>query len=249
MKLGIVTVAAAAIISFAPLANAGEHKVYITGFAGTDMPDEEALNGVNAAGQVRDIDVALEDASVLGLALGVASPDYSFGRLRAEAEVSFRESDVEGVTLNGVPRVFIEGSNVSVTAGMINVLYDTPVFFDRVRFSAGAGFGIAGIDHEIQYLVVTPGAIGPNPGNFRIAIPTTEVTYAYQLIGGVDLALTPHWSIVGDVRYLDLGDAQAQRFITNSIINGVPTTLGTLDSVLDADYSTTSYTIGLRYTF
>ncbi len=248
MTLKFTAAVAAAFVGMAAPA-AAEHTAYVTGFAGADSPDSEALDGSNAAGQVRDIDVSLEDGAVSGLAIGVASTDYSFGRFRAEVEASFRQSDVGGVRLNGVDRVVLEGSEVSVAAGMINLVYDTPVYFERLRFSAGAGFGIASIDHEIRYLVVTPAAIGTFPGNLQIAIPATETTYAYQIIGGVEVALSPHWSLVGDIRYFDLGEIQAQRFILNTIIDGVPTTNGTLDSILDAEYSTTSVTAGLRFTF
>lgn len=242
-------VAAAALAGVAAPAQAEEQKAYVTGFAGVDMPDSVNLDGANSAGAVRDIDAALEDGSVLGLAVGVASKDASFGRFRAEVEVSFRESDLEGLKLNGVDRTIIEGSDVSTTAALINVHYDTPVYWERVRFNAGVGFGIASIDHQIRYLVANAAAIGSIPGQLQIAIPSTESTYAAQVIGGFEVELSPNWSITGDVRYFDLGDVQAERYILNSIINGVASTTGTLDSILDSDYSTTSFTTGLRFKF
>lgn len=243
------TIAAAALFGVATPAFAEEGGVYVSIFGGIDTPDEEKLDGQNAAGDLRDIDVALDDGKIFGGALGVAGADSSWGRLRAEVELSFRKSDQEGLTLNGVPRTVIDGSDVSVGAGMLNAYYDTPKFFDRVRFGVGAGFGVASVNHEIGYLIAVPPAIGTIPGQIQIAIPSSETGYAYQLIGGVEVELSSKLSLIGNVRYFDLGDVQVERFVLNSFINGVPTTTGTLDSVLDADYSTTSFTVGVRYKF
>ena len=239
----------AALIGTTSAAHAEEPKVYIAAFGGIDMPDDERLDGTNADGQLRDIDVLLGDDSVVGLALGVATPEQSFGRFRGEIEASFRQSDLGGLTLNGVAREVLDGSHVSVAAAMVNLSYDTPQLFDRLRFTAGAGFGVAAIDHQIRYLIAVPPAIGAFPGNVQIAIPSTETTHAYQLIGGAEFALNKSFSLTADVRYFDLGNVQAERFILNSFIGGVPTTIGTLDSILDADYATTSFTVGIRYQF
>lgn len=245
----ILAAAAAALAGLAGPALADANSFYIGGFVGGDMPDDESLDGANAAGQLRDIDVALEEGTLFGLVLGVATPEQDFGRFRAEIEAGFRSSELEGLNLNGVARVVQPGSEVSVASGMLNVHYDTPVFLDRVRLNLGAGFGVAGIDHEIRYLVANGAAIGSTPGNLQIAIPSSEMTYAYQIIGGIEVMLAPGLSLTGDVRYFDLGDVQAERYILNSIINGVATTNGTLDSILDADYATTSLTIGVRVAF
>lgn len=241
--------AAAALMCASSLAHAGDQKVYVAAFGGIDMPDDESLDGTNAAGDLRDIDVLLDNESVVGLAFGVATSELGFGRFRGEIEASFRQSDLSGLTLNGVAREVLDGSHVSVAAGMVNLNYDTPKLFDRLRFTAGAGFGVAAIDHQIRYLIVVPPAIGSIPGNVQIAIPSTEATYAYQLIGGAEFALSESLSLTADVRYFDLGNVQAERFVLNSFIGGVPTTIGTLDSILDADYATTSVTVGLRLAF
>ncbi len=238
--------AAAAAFAFAASASAQERSVYVGVFGGGDFVEDESINGANAAGAVRDIDVEFDTGSVFGAVVGVAGAEQSWGRIRGEVEASFREADMSALALNGVARQFNPASEVSVSSALVNAYYDSPLYADRVRFFAGAGFGIAGIDHEIRYLVANAAATG---GNLQILIPTTETTFAYQLIGGAEVELGGNWSLIGDVRYFDLGDVQVERFIANSIIDGTATNNGTLDSVLDADWSTISATVGLRYRF
>ena len=228
---------------------AAQTAVYVTAFGGSDSPGRETLDGANSSGAARHIEATLDDGSIFGAALGVTSPDYSFGRFRAEVEVSSRKSDLQGIELNGVARTIRDDGNVSVSTGMVQALYDTPLYWDRVRFHVGAGYGFAAVDHNLGYLVANAAAIGSSPGNFLINIPNAETTSAYQVMAGAEFVLTPTWSLTADVRSLRVGDLQAQRFIENSIINGTPTTTGTLDSVLSADYSSTSYTVGLKYAF
>lgn len=238
--------ASAAALSLGCAAQAQDQEFYVGVFAGVDFPDDEAIDGFNAFGAPRDINVELDAGPVFGLTLGFAAPDQAWGRVRGEVETSFREAEVDVFTLNDVDRALEERSEVSVAAAMINLYYDTPVLADRFRVYGGVGFGLAGVDNEILYLVENPNAIS---GNARIAIPSTETTYAYQLIAGGEVQLGANWSLVGDVRYFDVGDFEVQRFIRNSIIDGVATNNGTIDSILDADYSTVSLTAGLRYRF
>lgn len=249
MRQSFRIIAAAAVLGLATPAAAQERGAYVTVFGGVDAPADEKIDGRNAAGDLRDIDVGFDDGSMFGVALGLTGPDRSWGRARAEIEFSYRESGLEELTLNGVSRTVVDGSEVSMSAGMLNVFYDTPQMFDRLRFSVGAGFGAASVDHQIHYLIAVPPATGSIPGQVQIAIPTTEAAYAWQLIGAAEIALTPSLSLTGDIRLFDLGDVQVERFVLNSFINGTPTTTGTLDSILDADYATTSVAVGLRYRF
>lgn len=245
----IVLLVTALMASAAAGQASAQNGFYITAFTGGDSPDKEVLDGVNAAGLARLNVVTLDEGSIYGAALGVASPEYRFGRLRAELELSARKSDVEGVDLNGVARTVRPDRSVGVTTGQVQLIYDTPVFFDRVRFHAGAGYGLANVNHDIGYLVPNAAAIGSSPGNILIGITNSETTSAHQFIAGAELVLTSKWSLTADVRTLEVGDMQTQRFVENTIINGTPTTIGTLDSVQDADYSSTSWTVGLKYSF
>lgn len=244
-----VTIAAISVAMVAGSANAQstDKRFYTSLFGGAETFDDESIIGANAAGQARNINIQFYEGSVFGAALGVSSADSSFGRFRGELEIASRQADVDALALNGVTRQFNPSSEVSVTTAMVNALYDSPVLWDRYRVFAGAGIGLAGVDHSVRYLVANPAASG---GNLQILIPSSETTSAYQLILGAEVELTSSWSLLGDVRYLDVGDTQVERYIANSIINGTATaSTGTLDSVLDADLSSTSFTVGVRYRY
>jgi opacity protein-like surface antigen len=249
MRLSLLVSAAALVgplVAESALAQTADNRFYASVFGGAETLDDESITGANAAGQARNINVEFGDGSVFGAAVGVTGGDMSFGRFRGEFETAFRQSDVEALALNGTARQFNPSSEVSITTAMVNAYYDTPVFWERVRAFGGVGFGIAGVDHEIRYLVANAAATG---GNLQILLPSSETTYAYQLILGSEIELSPSWSLSGDVRYLDVGDVQVERYIGNSILNGVATNNGTLDSVLDADLTSISATIGLRFKF
>jgi opacity protein-like surface antigen len=234
------------MIAVSSAAHAQENRFYVAGTFGSDAFDDETISGANAAAQRRDINVEFDNGGYYGVALGLLATESTYGRVRGEVEASFRSADVQALALNGVARNVAEGSEVSVASGMINGFYDTPVYFDRFRLYAGAGLGIAGVDHEIRYLVANPAATG---GNLQIIIPSSEMTVAYQFIGGAEVALSPSWSLTADVRYFDAGDVQVERYIGNTIINGTATNIGTLDSVLDADLSSVTASAGIRYRF
>jgi opacity protein-like surface antigen len=245
----ILLLATALVMSAAAGHASAQSGFYVSAFAGSDSPDKEVLDGINAAGLPRLNVITLDDGPIYGGSLGVASTEYGFGRFRAEIEVSSRDSDLEGVDLNGVARTIRPDRNVGVTTGLLQVIYDTPVYFDRLRFHAGAGYGLVNVNHNIGYLVANAVAIGSSPGNSLISITNSETTSGHQWIAGAEVLLSPRWSLTADVRSLEVGEMQTQRFVENAVINGVPTTLGTLDAVQDADYSSVSWTVGLKYAF
>ena len=242
--LGISTVAL--VLALATTASAQDGRFYVAGNIGTDSFDDEAIRGANPAGAARNIDVTFDDGEFASLAIGVLGAEGRYGRIRGEVETAFRASDVEALVLNSVARTVIDGSEVTISSALVNVYYDTPVYFDRLRLFVGAGFGVAGVDHEIRYLVANPAATG---GNLQILLPTSETTTAQQFVAGAEFKLSSAWSLTADVRYFDVGDVQTERFIGNTIINGTATNSGTLDSVLDADLSSTAFSAGLRYRF
>ncbi len=229
--------ASLSILTAAAAMASPDRQVYVGAFTGLHAADTQEMRGANAAGAQRNIDIEYDDAALFGVNLGVAGPDYGWGRLRAEIEVAHRENDVDQLILNGVERGVRDGSHTSVTTAMVNAYWDSRLLQDRFRVGAGAGFGLAGIDHEVRYRVERPASAG---GDLAIAIPNTETTFAYQLIGQGEWELGANLSLVGDVRYFDAGAFQAERYVL---------TTGAFDSVLDTDWTATEATIGLRYRF
>lgn len=256
--LGRGLVGAAAVVLGAHAAHAGDGyraaaqsplSYYFGVFGGVDLRKDQDINGATSGGAVRDIVVEYDTGSVFGANVGMAGRDNAWGRVRGEVEFAYREADVKNLALNGVARVVQDGSETTIATGMVNVFYDTPLYFNRFRLSFGGGFGIANVNHGINYLVANAAAIGTQPGNLQIALPSSETTYAWQLIGGGEVKMTESISLVGDIRYLDVGDLQVERYIGNSIINGVATTTGTLDSILKSDLSSVTLSAGLRISF
>lgn len=238
MRLPVLAAAATVLMAGVDHASAQvpEHRFYVSLHAGQDQQDDEKIRGFNAAGLPRNNDLTFSDGRVYAAALGVNAFEGDWGRVRFDAELSQREADVETIALNGVQHTIRQGSHVLMTAAMLNAYYDTPLYFDHVRFFAGAGIGIANIDHQVRYQITG----GANPSNAQIAIPSAEPTWAYQLVGGAEYALTQNWSLLADVRWVEFGDTQIQRFNL---------TAGALDSVNDAEKSSVSITAGLRYAF
>lgn len=244
MIMRIMVLTAAAMLAAATAAHADDKYVFLS--AGVDFAEDEDITGANAAGQPRDIDVAFDNGDYFSGGFGFVGKDGAYGRFRAEFEAAFRESKVESLALNGVDRAFDSSSEVSIASAMANAYWDSPTFYDRFRVYGGAGFGLAGVDHEIRYLVANASATN---GNLQIIIPSSETTYAYQVMAGAELALTPRFSLTTDVRYFDVGDVQVERYIGNTIINGTATSNGTLDSVLDAELQSLTATFGVRFAF
>lgn len=229
--------AGAAAHAQAPAGKAPENRFYVSVHAGQDLQDDEAIRGFNVAGLPRNNDLTFDDGRVYAAALGVNAFEGDWGRVRFDAELSQREADLDTIFLNNVEQTVRQGSHVLMTAAMLNAWYDTPVYFDHFRLYAGAGVGIANVDHQVRYRVTG----GVNPSNANIAIPTTEPTWSYQLVGGAEYALTSNWSLLADLRFVEFGSHQIQRFNF---------TTGILDSVNDVEpKSTVSLTAGLRYAF
>ena len=125
-------------------------RIYAGIFTGAVAPDHQGLLGRNQAGVLRDIAIDYGSPAMVGVNLGVIAADGGFGRARFELELSHWQADVSALSLNDVDRVVLDGSESSVAAGFINARYDSPRIFGLMRLSLGAGFGIAGVDNEIN---------------------------------------------------------------------------------------------------
>lgn len=231
----LTTIAASAAIFGS--ASAGEGPFYVALHYGFDSPADEEIRGSNVAGADRNIDIDFESGSYFGASLGVVAKEGEFGRLRFEVEAAHREAEVDALALNDVDRRFRDDSQLTTTTVMINGLYDTPLLADRFRLFAGGGFGIANQDHDVRYLVERSEEAG---GNLAIAIPSSETTWSAQGILGGEWVISPKLSAVADVRFVQYGDTQVERYVL---------TTGAIDSVLDAENSTITSTIGLRLSF
>ena len=206
--------------------------IYVSGSAGIVKSDDQLINGANAAGMPRRIITDLDKGSAFAVALGYATKDASWGRVRGELEFSRQKADLDALSLNGVNRALIGEPDKSVKTGMLNVFYDTPAFIGPVRAEFGAGYGRSKIDYNVRYNVT---ATGP-----AIEIPTNPSQGAYQLMAGFSGRISGGLELFTQFRYLKLKDHRVERFNR---------TAGTLDSTLDAEFSSKSFNFGVRYVF
>ena len=232
-----ITIAAIAALALTASSAVAEDQssnggVYISGSAGIVKSDDHLINGANAAGMPRRIITDLDKGSAFAIALGYATKDANWGRVRGELEFARQKADLDALSLNGVGRALIGEPNKSVRTGMLNVFYDTPAFLGPVRAELGAGYGRSKVDYNIRYNV---SAAGP-----AIEIPTDPSQGAYQLMAGFSGRVSGGLELFTQFRYLKVKDHRVERFNR---------TAGTLDSTLDAEHSSKSFNFGLRYVF
>lgn len=206
--------------------------IYASGSAGVVKSDDQLIDGANAAGAPRRIITDMDSGSVITIAVGYATKDNVWGRLRGELEFARQKADLEALSLNGVDRALNGEPDKSVKTGMINVFYDTPAILGPVRAEFGAGIGRSKMDYNIRYNV---SATGP-----AIEIPSDPSQGAYQLMAGLSGRISGGLELFTQFRYLKINDHQVERFNR---------TAGTLDSTLDAEFSSQSYIVGARYVF
>ena len=206
--------------------------VYVSASAGVVVSDDQLINGFTAAGAPRRIITDMDKGSAFALALGYATNEADWGRVRAELEFANQKAELKALSLNAVDRALIGEPDKSVKTGMFNIYYDTPAFVGPVRAEFGAGIGKSKMDYNIRYNVT---ATGP-----AIEILTDPSQSAYQLMAGLSGRVSGGLEMFTQFRYLKVKDHKVERFNT---------TAGALDSVLDAEYSSKSFSVGLRYVF
>lgn len=219
--------------AFAQSSTSGDEdhgRFYIGGFVGARFGDDQTFRGATVAGDPRKIETT-SDADVMGgVVLGAVAAQGDWGRARVEGELGASRNSLKRLKLNGTGRELLEG-RTSITTTMVNLIYDTPKVGNLVRFSAGGGVGMAGVDYDIRYKVA---AAGP-----AITIPTSASGHlAFQAIGGASIALGKRVELTADVRYLHVTGHQVERFNA---------TAGTLDSVLQTRSHNLAATAGFRF--
>lgn len=206
--------------------------IYASGAVGIVKSDDQLINGANAAGMPRRIITDMDKGFAFALALGYATKDANWGRVRGELEFSRQKADLRALSLNGINRALIGEPDKVVKTGMLNVFYDTPAFIGPIRAELGAGIGRSKLDYNIRYNVT---ATGP-----AIEIPSDPSQGAYQLMAGLSGRVSGGLELFTQFRYLKVNDHRVERFNR---------TAGTLDSTLDAEFSAKSFNVGVRYVF
>lgn len=140
---------------------------------------------------------------------GQVALGYDFGRFRVEGEAGYTQNGSDRYRVSSPFTAVIpqDGTN-EVLRFMGNGYFD--ITQGSVKPYVGAGIGVARVH------VVTVAATVREPTPTRL-IDDRDTVFAYQLMGGVAVGLTPRVRVFGQYRWLDAGtingrDARGERF-------------------------------------
>lgn len=232
MKIGLqgvgVGVVWGLIVSFAPAGMAGadplEEQLLARGtaereeedsgyvyyaelYSGFSIVPEQGISGGGLAG-----DVSFGPGFHVGGAVGARISDH----LRSELSLGYRQSDVDEI--DG-PGIRLEGAGdagvfTAMANGYVDLLPDAAVI---PYVGAGIGVGVVSInsDNDASLLVVDD----------------SDVVFAWNLMAGVGVPVTDHFSITLGYRYLATTDPDLEATVN---IPGVGRASGTLTGEFDA---------------
>ena len=187
--------------------------VYIEGNLGYAWPDDVDISDDDVDGKLE-----LDDAYVVGGALG-----YRFPWARLEANVSYRQNDVDTVQVEGVD--FQGANDATALVGLINLYLDVD-FGLPLRPFVGGGAGAA-------YLSLDTGSNAP------LEVDDDAGAFAWNLLAGVGYDITESIALTATYRYLRL---------EGSDFSGDLAGVDTGDVEVD-DVVLHEALLGLRYTF
>jgi opacity protein-like surface antigen len=182
--------------------------------------DDTSLNSTG-----REVTTTFDEDLGFSSSLGYA---YDNG-LRLEGEYLSTENDSEAVNFNG---------NIFTGANARGSIETESIFFNVIKgFNTngayspyiGAGIGLTSVDSNISY--------GPGVAN----ITDSDDVFSYQLLAGIDVALTDKLSGFAEYRLVTTDDVSLNR------LGGGPGGLQT--TVQEGDIDLSAFAIGLKYTF
>jgi len=219
-------------------ANATEVKPYVSAFGGIDLGSKSDIYGHNPAGMLRDIDVKYKSSFIYGLSVGANVYQGPYGSISAEFEYANRDLKTKSLSLNSVERS-LNGEKINsleINSYMANVIYESNYIVDKLKYSMGAGIGLANMSYDVNYLVNN--AATPT----QINIKSTNNPLAYQFMVGLAYDFTENIAALYNVKYFSVRDHNVNRYKLN---NGPG-----LESVLNSGFDDSwSMNLGLRYTF
>lgn len=209
------------------LADSAIQGPYMSGFIGVNGSEDQDVSSTDyiTNGTYSDR-IEFDPGSNIGLTGG-----YDFGVVRLEGELSYKNAEIKSIT-NQIPseRFHNASGDIGVTATMFNAFMNiynsspvTPYF--------GGGIGLATI-----ILSDTRGTRIVNGTSNRELIygSGNDTVFAYQVGGGVDIALNRHFSLDVGYRY----------FITNRANIDSDQEIST-----NLEFATHTASIGFRYKY
>lgn len=202
--------------------------VYIQSFAGySQLQDSDFSGTINGSSQ--SLDTGFDGGFGLGLAVGKEIPQWSNERIgtRVELELSYRDSDVDGVNFsgNGPGAEGNVSGDITQTSLFANVLFD---FKQAGAFTPYVGLGLGATYSDLDF------AYGPG-----VALDDSDTNFAAQVIAGVAYQIDPNIALTLDTRYSRAFDVSSERLAPN----------GALTGRAEDDIDAFSVNVGLRHGF
>jgi len=174
---------------------------YVSGFIGVSVPSDTTVTTDDFVLNNTFVDNVEFDPGVnVGMTGG-----YDFGYVRLEGELSYKYSDIKAITDTADNYGFrsVDG-NLEVFAMMFNGFFDLHNNSPITPY-AGAGIGIASLYLSDTYGTDTRGGI-----TTRTLLYTEDLdtVFAYQVGGGLEIALNPMLSLDLSYRYFGTDDAR-----------------------------------------
>ncbi len=229
MVTRLILASAALTVSASSLtAQSLSESLYIQGFAGYSQLQDSDFNGtVNGSSQ--SVDTDFDAGYGLGVAIGTEVPQWTNDRIgtRVELELSYRDSDVDGVNFSG-NGPGAEGNisgDVTQTSLFANVLVD----FKRAgAFTPYVGLGLGATYTNVDF------SYGPG-----VTLDDSDTNFAAQVIAGVAYEIDPNVALTLDTRYSRAFDVSSERLAPNGARTGT----------VEDDIDVFSVNVGLRYGF
>jgi len=228
MRLTLPLIAATALTAAPALAQ----DFYVSGFGGFSSLNDPTFSGViTPPGGQQTIGSDFDGGYGLGVAVGTSIPSLSYGnlKLRGELELSYTDSDVNGLTFsgNGPGAENNVAGDIRSTRVFANLIADvetasafTPYF--------GAGLGLSSNDLSLSY--------GGAPG--AVNLDERSTNFSAQAILGASYALNDSTSLFSDIRYIrDFG------------VSSVRTSPAGFTGVVEDDIDTVNVNFGVRFKF
>lgn len=207
MKRSLVVVAALAILTVPMVVCAAPVRPgpYVSGFIGVTAPQNSDATFTQFGPSYATFSDRIEyDPSVnIG-----GTGGYDFGFVRLEGELSYKHGDITNVTTTDPGGVSTRYVNIDGSLGVLAMMFncfidlhnDTPV---TPYFGGGAGFAALYLDDTYGTV-----ATGPDAGIRRtLYVSDDDSVFAYQVGGGLEIALTRQLSLDLAYRYFGTTDA------------------------------------------
>ena len=211
MKRALTTLAILIVVALPDISRAMPMRPgpYITGFIGATIPRRNdnvtTTDFSTTPNQTFNERIRFDPGIYIGGAGG-----FDFGFLRLEGELSYKEADIKSITDNtGVNQFRDIDGNLGALAFMANA------FFDFHNYSPITPYVGGGIGFATLHLTNTFATDQNN--NRNLMYPRDDNTvFAYQVGAGLDIALTPRYSLDLGYRYFNTDRASFSRDLLTS---------------------------------